>query len=126
MEGFMSAFYHICPTNANFQFGKWFMIPPCKPHCALIMYICPNNAVHVSHIFSLHMYLVPPFLTLNLSPLPSLPPRFLSSLFPPPFLFLLLSCLLPSPNPAPSSFRHSFHVHHWRTDSREGFPEQTP
>ena len=27
MEGFMSAFYHICPTNANFQFGKWFMIP---------------------------------------------------------------------------------------------------
>ena len=22
MEGFMSAFYHICPTNANFQFGE--------------------------------------------------------------------------------------------------------
>ena len=22
MEGFMSSLYHICPTNANFQFGK--------------------------------------------------------------------------------------------------------
>lgn len=22
LEGFMSSFYHICPSNANFQFGK--------------------------------------------------------------------------------------------------------
>ena len=22
LEGFMSSFYHICPTDANFQFGK--------------------------------------------------------------------------------------------------------
>ena len=22
MEGFMSAFYHICPSNSNFQFGE--------------------------------------------------------------------------------------------------------
>jgi len=25
LEGFMSAFYHICPTNANFQFDTAFM-----------------------------------------------------------------------------------------------------
>ena len=22
LEGFMSSFYHICPSNANFQFGE--------------------------------------------------------------------------------------------------------
>ena len=31
MEGFMSAFYHICPTNANFQFGGSVYI--CNSYC---------------------------------------------------------------------------------------------
>ncbi len=28
IEGFMSAFYHICPTNANFQFGELLSLYP--------------------------------------------------------------------------------------------------
>ena len=26
IEGFMSSFYHICPSNANFQFGEQFSL----------------------------------------------------------------------------------------------------
>ena len=25
LEGFMSSFYHICPTDANFQFGELYV-----------------------------------------------------------------------------------------------------
>ena len=42
-EGFMSAFYHICPSNSNFQFGKCCsFIGQCSCRCLLLWCcVCP-------------------------------------------------------------------------------------
>ena len=81
LEGFMSGFYHICPTNANFQFGKCL-------YMFIYVYVCTT----ITPSFSFSSLLSPFSSLLPISPSPS----------PSPFLLPSLLAISPSPLPLPS------------------------
>ena len=48
LEGFMSSLYHICPSNANFQFGELFLL--WRKSFSLTIYMYTNrHCLHVHH-----------------------------------------------------------------------------
>ncbi len=50
IEGFMSSFYHICPTNANFQFGESVSIACHANAITQPTVLCPHRyGIHVHH-----------------------------------------------------------------------------